>query len=145
MLDRRLALAALLAMPLAAVLGCQPHPHGISGPPQPWEEMSHEDKQVYMTTTVLPHMQSTFGGHDPERFASVGCDTCHVTGAARGDYAMPDPGLPNLAHFQREHMKKHPEMVRFMWEKIEPEMHELLGGKKGYGKFNCRNCHPVVR
>jgi hypothetical protein len=125
--------------------GCQPVVTDIPGPEQPWEQMSHEDRQLYMTTTVLPHMQETFAAHDPERFASVGCDTCHVTGAAKGDYAMPDPGLPNLAHFRREHMKKHPEMVRFMWEKIEPNMHALLGGKQSVGKFNCRACHPVVR
>jgi hypothetical protein len=145
MLARRLLLAALIIPPLAATLACQPHPTDIPGPEQPWEQMSHDERKVYMATAVLPHMQATFAGFDAERFAKLECATCHVTGAARGDFAMPDPGLPNLAHFRREHMKKHPETVRFMWEKVEPEMHALLGGKQGVGKFNCRACHPVER
>jgi hypothetical protein len=143
MLERRLPFATLLT--LAATLGCQPHPTDIPGPEQPWAEMSRDDRQIYMTTTVLPRMQETFATFDPEHFASVECSTCHVTGAARGDYAMPDPGLPNLAHFRREHMKKHPETVRFMWEQVEPEMEALLGGPKGVRGFNCRACHPVER
>jgi hypothetical protein len=145
MLDHRLLLALLAPLALTVAVGCQPHPTGIIGPEKPWAEMDHTERQAYMASAVLPHMQATFGTFDPERFAKVECATCHVTGAARGDFAMPDPGLPNLAHFRREHMKKHPETVRFMWEKVEPEMHELLGGKEGVGKFNCRACHPVER
>jgi hypothetical protein len=145
MLERRLHLVALSSVALAALLGCQPHPEGIAGPETPWAEMDHAERQAYMASAVLPHMQASFAGFDAERFAEFECATCHVTGAARGDFTMPDPGLPNLAHFRREHMKKHPETVRFMWEKVEPEMHALLGGKAYARKFNCRACHPVER
>lgn len=107
--------------------------------------MSHADRELYMTTMVLPHMRETFTGFDPDRFASFDCATCHVTGAAAGDYAMPDPGIPKLSrlHFGREHQRKHPETVRFMWEQVEPEMSALLGGPKGKRGFNCRSCHQV--
>lgn len=46
-------------------------------------------------------------------------------------------------HFRREHMKPHPETVRFMWEQVEPQMSALLGGPKGVRGFNCRSCHVL--
>lgn len=146
-----------LALILSAAwlgLACQPKPTDIPGPAEPWDELSRAERELYMTTTVLPHMRETFAafdGADPdslariERYAAFACETCHVTGAARGDYAMPDPGLPKLSrlHFGRDHQRKHPETVRFMWEHVEPEMSALLGGPKGLKGFNCRNCHET--
>jgi len=105
--------------------------------------MSFEDRQVYMSTTVLPHMRDTFAAFDGERYAEFSCQTCHPTGAARGDYAMPDPGIPPLSrwHFRAEQWKKHPETVQFMWEQVKPQMSTLLGGPKGLRGFNCTSCH----
>lgn len=127
------------------MLACQPKPTDIPGPSQSWESMSHADRELYMTTTVLPHMRETFVGFDPERFADFDCETCHVTGAAAGTYEMPDPGIPKLSrlHFGRDHQRKHPETVRFMWEQVEPQMSAMLGGPKGQRGFNCRDCHQV--
>jgi hypothetical protein len=137
----RRSVFALLAM--FAMLACQPKPTDIPGPERPWKSMSHEDRQIYMAQTVLPHMQETFQAFDAERFAGFDCSTCHPSGAARGDFAMPDAGIPKLSRwkFRTEHWKKHPETVRFMWEKVDPEMSALLGGPKGLRGFNCRDCH----
>jgi hypothetical protein len=139
----RVATLALFISAAWIGLACQPKPQDIPGPEKPWQDMSRADRELYMTTTVLPHMRETFTAFDAERFASFDCETCHVTGAANGDYAMPDPGIPKLSklHFGRDHQRKHPETVRFMWEHVEPEMDALLGGPKGLRGFNCRNCH----
>ncbi len=138
----RLACAALLA---CAAFGCQPKPKDIPGPEAPWEEMSRAEREAYMAASVLPHMRETFTAFDGERFAEFGCETCHVSGAAAGDYAMPDPGIPKRSRksFRQGHQKKHPETVRFVWEQVEPEMSALLGGPKGVRGFNCRSCHQV--
>jgi hypothetical protein len=141
----RIGLGCSLGLLGFVATGCQPKPSDIPGPERSWDSMSHADRELYMATTVLPHMRETFTSFDAERFASFDCATCHVTGAAAGDYAMPDPGIPKLSrlHFGREHQRKHPETVRFMWEQVEPEMSALLGGPKGMRGFNCRNCHQV--
>jgi hypothetical protein len=145
MLARRPPHAAALGLALLAIVACQPKPRDIPGPEQPWQDMNHADRQAYMAQAVLPHMQAAFQSFDAERFATVDCATCHVTGAAAGTFAMPDPGLPKLSrrHFNREHMQTQRETVRFMWEHVEPEMSALLGGPKGQRGFNCRNCHTV--
>ncbi|MFV8750661.1 hypothetical protein ACNOYE_08915 [Nannocystaceae bacterium ST9] len=142
---RPLALFLGLAGLAFAGAGCQPKPSDIPGPEQPWKDMSHDERQVYMAQAVLPHMQASFREFDAERFADFDCATCHVTGAAAGTFAMPDPGIPKLSRskFRQEHMKKHPETVRFMWETVEPEMSALLGGPKGLRGFNCRDCHMI--
>jgi hypothetical protein len=134
---------SVLTVALLLAAACQPKPTDIPGPERAWKSMSHEDRQVYMAQTVLPHMQATFQEFDGERFAAFDCSTCHPTGATRGDFAMPDPGIPKLSRwkFRKEHWKKHPETVQFMWEKVDPEMSALLGGPKGLRGFNCRDCH----
>ena len=139
---RRLLPAFTLLLALGAACGA-PKPTDIPGPDAPWTEMSHEQRKVYMASTVLPHMSETFQAHDAERYAEFDCETCHVTGAARGDYAMPDPGIPALSRwkFRSEHWKKHPETVQFMWERVKPEMSALLGGPKGLRGFGCASCH----
>lgn len=43
--------------------------------------------------------------------------------------------------FKEEHRETHPEMVQFMWMKVEVQMAALLGEKTGGRKFSCRNCH----
>ena len=145
MIDRRLPLTALLGLSLVAVAGCQPKVRDLPGPGQAWKQMDHEEREVYMAQAVLPHMQATFAGFDAERFASFDCTTCHPSSAAQGEFVMPDPALPKLSrwHFRREHMKPHPETVRFMWEQVEPQMSALLGGPKGLRGFNCRSCHTL--
>jgi hypothetical protein len=141
----RIACLALLTCSALLAIACQPKPTDIPGPSQSWDSMAKPDRELYMTTTVLPHMRETFVGFDAERFAAFDCETCHVTGAATGDYAMPDPGIPKLSrlHFGRDHQRKHPETVRFMWEQVEPEMSALLGGPEGTRGFNCRTGHQV--
>lgn len=105
--------------------------------------MSREDRKVYMTSTVLPHMRETFQAFDETRHADFDCATCHRTGAERGDFAMPDPGIPALSRwkFRKEHWKKQPETVQFMWEHVKPQMSALLGGPKGLRGFGCASCH----
>jgi len=125
------------------VCACRPSVADVPAPEQPWEEMTFEQRKAHMSARVLPHMRATFQSHDAERFASFDCTTCHASGAAAGDYAMPDPALPHLVrkNFRTEIQAKHPEMVRFMWERVEPEMARLVGTKAGRTRFNCRDCH----
>ena len=135
----------LFVATLLFAAACQPKPTDIPGPEREWSSLNLDERKAYMAETVLPHMKANFQTFDPERFASFDCTTCHRTGAERGDFAMPDPGIPKLsrAKFRQEHMKKHPETVRFMWEKVEPDMSALLGGPKGLRGFNCRDCHMI--
>lgn len=123
------------------LLACQPKPQGIEGPPRPWGEMDDAAREAHMSSVVLPHMKEAFQRFDAERYADFGCPTCHVGGS----YEMPNPRLPVLSKtkFRKEHWKKDPEMVQFMWEHVEPEMAALLG-QKGR-RFNCRSCHTTRR
>jgi hypothetical protein len=91
-------------------------------------------------------MKTVFSEHDPKEFADAKCTLCHGKGAEKGEFKMPNPKLPKLnpAKNFAKHVKEEPEMVKFMGERVVPEMAALLdmqpydpATQKGFGCFNC--------
>lgn len=119
-------------------------PSGTGAADVPFHELGPAERKQYMQAVVVPAMAKTFkAGPEPEHFEKVGCTTCHGASAKAGNFAMPAPDLPRFASFE-DAMKEHPEMTRFMAEKIVPEMARLLSEEpfdpntgKGFGCFGC--------
>lgn len=121
-----------------------------SGPPAPWSTMGFEARKAHMTTRVLPRMTRLFQAYDAKRFARVTCETCHGAGAEQRAYRMPNPGLlplyPSGHPEQLELVRRQPETVRFMFNRVVPEIQALLGAEPydpttGTG-LSCFACHP---
>lgn len=125
---------------------------GPAGPPEPWVEMDFDERRRYMGEHVLPAMTELFEEYDPGEFSAFSCDTCHGDDMRERMFAMPSPSLPALyptGHPQQRAMvEEHPEMVRFMFNRVVPRMQQLLGAQPfdettGTG-FTCFACHPLA-
>lgn len=121
----------------------------VSGPPQPWDDMTYADRKQYMMRTVRPAMAKLFRAYDPVEFADFGCHTCHGRDANERRHEMPNQ-LPKLwptgSPEQNRTVREHPRMVKFMFNRVRPAMRDLLGLEDfdpdtGQG-FGCFNCHP---
>jgi hypothetical protein len=155
----RLMSSVALATALAACGGSQP---AASSPAEPgaapadapaegsaevWSDsMSDQQKAEFMKKKVVPTMAKTFQEFDAKKYADFGCKTCH------GPQFKPHPVdfLPEL------HVKdgklveadEHPELAKFMGEKVSPQMAEIFG-KKPYDPqtkegFGCAGCHKMA-
>jgi len=122
----------------------------VPSPPTPWEEMSMDDRRRWMGTEVLPRMAPLFEEHDAERFGGFGCESCHGDDMVDRSFEMPNPGIlalhPTGSEEQQQMVQEHPEMVRFMFNRVVPTMQTLLGAPDfdvatGEG-FSCYYCHP---
>jgi len=105
-----------------------------------------------MNDAVVPAMQPLWEAHDADRFASFGCETCHGESMVEREFALPNPDIlplhPTGSSEQRQMVADHPEMVRFMFNRVLPTMQKLLGAseydastKQG---FSCYACHPAA-
>jgi hypothetical protein len=101
---------------------------------------------------VVPRMKEVFRAFDDKKFGEFGCSTCHGKGARERGFAMPNPEIFVLPGTPAEFaplMQEKPEWVKFMAEKVKPEMATLLGVKEFEpqnpqpGTFGCHNCHTV--
>ena len=81
----------------------------------------------------------------------MNCTTCHGPGAKEGKFKMPNPKLPKLDPKDgfAKHKKSKGEILKFMMEKVAPEMAKLLDvepynpdTKQGFG---CFNCHTMAK
>jgi len=113
--------------------------------------MNKQQRGRFMAMVVMPRMKEVFRSFDDKKFAQVNCATCHGSGAKEHTFAMPNPELPVLpapADFGKL-MQDKPEWVKFMSEKVKPEMATLLGVPQfdpqhpQPGTFSCHNCHTV--
>lgn len=125
-------------------------PAAAAAPQVVWKDLPREQRGKYMASVVVPRMREVFRAFDPKEFAEFGCKTCHGKSARERGFEMPTPDLPVLPSSHEEFgaiMKEKPEWVKFMAEKVTPEMATLLG-KPAYdpktqqpGAFSCSNCH----
>lgn len=145
------------APPPGAEKQASPPPAGqeaMVGPPQvEWKDMTKQQRGRYMAMVVMPKMKEVFQAFDNKKFALVNCATCHGPGARDRSFSMPNPELfvlPPPEEFGSV-MQKEPEWVKFMAEKVKPQMAALLGVKEydpqnsspQTGAFSCHNCHNV--
>lgn len=111
--------------------------------PGAWAAMDFDARKQFMATVVVPRVAPLFREFDAERFAAVGCRTCHGSGAKAGDFKLPNADLPVL---HSEALKNPPEelqpMLAFMRERLKPKMAELLGMEES-SSFKCGTCHTM--
>ena len=134
-----------------AVPGCYASAPAVT-PPQSisWDQLDLDARRAAMHRDVLPLAQRLFREFDAERYASVTCATCHGPGAANGSFEMPNPRIlalhPSGSPEQRVMVEAHPQMVRFMFNHLLPEVRDVMGAapydtETGEG-FSCYSCHP---
>jgi cytochrome c553 len=114
--------------------------------------MTKEQRGKYMGMVVLPKMREVFRSFDSEKFASIGCQTCHGKDARANGFKMPNAQISQLPNSQEDWgklMKEKPEWLKFMGEKVKPEMAALLGvpamdpQNPQPGALGCTACHMM--
>ncbi len=128
----------------------------VVGPPEvAWQDMTDQQKGRYMGKVVVPRMSVLFREFDEKEFPKVGCKTCHGPDAKERKFEMPNPKLEELPATQEgwaELQKEHPEWLKFMGEKVKPEMAKLLSMPENDptnpnpqpGTVGCSTCHPMA-
>jgi hypothetical protein len=109
------------------------------------DDMPDKDKAVFMKKKVMPAMSKSFQEFDAKEFANFSCKTCH------GPQMKPKPVdfLPplNIKDGKMKEAEEHPEIAKFMHEKVAPEMAALFGkpvyDPKTQQGFGCGGCHKI--
>jgi hypothetical protein len=122
----------------------------LTAPERPWAELDHEARAQHMRRHVTPAMADLFVAFDAQRYDDFGCQTCHGPDAASRGYQMPSPSLPVLYPTgtlgQMQTVDRHPEAVRFMFNRVTPALRELLGApdydEATHTGLTCFACHP---
>ncbi len=134
------------AAPGAAPAGEAPAAEVPGGAELVWkDDMPTKDKAEFMKQKVLPAMTKTFQDYDAKKYEKFSCKTCH------GKDMKPKPvdALPEL-HMKAGKLAEadtNPDMVKFMHEKVAPQMADIFG-KKPYDPatnqgFGCGGCHKM--
>lgn len=139
--------ASAPSSPAAGEAAASPAPEAAPpSAPATWHEAATgQQRGAFMKAHVVPRMREVFQAKDPTHFAQFGCKTCH------GDpfHAKPSDALPKLTLKNGEltAFEEHPEVAKFMAEKVAPEMAAILGEKpfdpatkQGFG---CAGCHGI--
>jgi hypothetical protein len=115
-----------------------------------FEDMTKNQRIVFMKETVLPAMAKEFASVDP-KFAEMDCKTCHGKSAEDKTFKMPNPDLPHLPTtpegFARIKEEK-PKILAFMLGTVKPKMAALLKEPEydpatKSGEFGCPKCHVM--
>jgi hypothetical protein len=125
-----------------------------AGPPQPWKDMTPEQKGKYMKEVIVPKMKPAFQAFDADQFKKFGCDTCHGKEAKARKFKMPNPDifqLPSTPAGFAELKEKKANWMKFMGGTVKPQMAALLGlpefdpKKREAGGFGCGECHTTKK
>jgi hypothetical protein len=144
---KRISMALCLFVAACGGEDTKPAPEPIA-----YEDMTFEQREVFMVDVVLPEMKEVFVAFDP-KFATMDCATCHGNGALDGSYAMPSPQIAVLPGTEEAFLEynKDPEHARwsqFMFDQVWPRMADLLQVTKfdpatQEEGFSCHNCHTL--
>ncbi|MGE0399195.1 MAG: hypothetical protein AB7T06_20965 [Kofleriaceae bacterium] len=114
-------------------------------PDVPFEKLDHDQQIEFMKTKVVPTMQPIFQNHDATKYAEFGCKTCHGPGAEKGEFEMPNAGLPVLDFKDMSKHKK--EDLEWMGNEVKPTMAKLLQepeySPENPTGFGCVHCHTA--
>lgn len=114
-------------------------------PDVPFEKLDHDQQIEFMKTKVVPAMEPIFKTHDATKYGEFGCKTCHGPGAEKGEFDMPNAGLPVLDFKDMSKFKK--EDLEWMGKEVKPAMAKLLGlpeyTPENPTGFGCGGCHSV--
>jgi hypothetical protein len=112
-----------------------------------WKGMSKAQRKTYMKKVVTPAAQKLFAAFDAKKYKKVTCALCHGD-VSNGKYKMPNAELPKLPTTSEgfTHLReKKPATMKFMAEKVNPEVVALLGLPKWTPQnadgFGCYDCH----
>ncbi|MDI3287849.1 hypothetical protein [Polyangium sp. 15x6] len=132
------------------VAACGGEDGDSAAPPIAYEDMSFEQRVVFMNDVVMPEMKEVFVAFDP-KFETMDCTTCHGNGAIDGTYAMPSAQIEALPATEEAFLEyvKDPEKARwstFMYDEVMTRMADLLQVPKfdhatAPNGFSCSNCH----
>ncbi len=114
-------------------------------PDVPFDKLDHDQQIEFMKVKVVPTMAPIFKSHDATKYADFGCKTCHGAGAEKGEFEMPNEGLPVLDFKDMSKFKK--EDLEWMGNEVKPTMAKLLGEAEYTPEtpdgFGCGGCHSV--
>jgi len=114
-------------------------------PDVPFEKLDHDQQIEFMKTKMVPAMQPIFQNHDAKKYAEFGCKTCHGEGAEKGEFDMPNAGLPVLDFKDMSKYKK--EDLEWMGKEVKPTVAKLLQLPEYTPEtptgFGCGNCHTT--
>lgn len=114
---------------------------GINPPDQPWEQMSHEEKEFDMIGRFHPVYRELFQNQDAERWAEFGCETCHGPDMQERNFEMPATHLPPIPEPGSERYNRARGVLTAMYEFME-QTTENMGTMLGEDDFTCYGCHP---
>jgi hypothetical protein len=117
-----------------------------------WKDMTKEQRGKFMGAVVLPRMREVFRTFNGEKYAAIGCGTCHGKEARSRGFQMPNPEIMPLPTAQEDWgklMQEKGDMLKFMGEHVKPEMAKLLGvpeynpqnSQPQPGALGCTTCH----
>lgn len=159
-MGRSVSMLGIAFVAAAALIGCGGSQPAASSPGEPgaepaaegggedlvWkDDMPTKDKGVFMKKKVMPAMSKSFQEYDAKTYANFSCKTCH------GPQMKPKPVdfLPelNIKDGKMKEAEEHPEIAKFMHEKVVPEMAALFGkpvyDPKTQQGFGCGGCHKI--
>lgn len=108
----------------------------------PFREKSYDEKLNIMGVKVFPELKKMFEEFDSKKYANFSCKTCH--GEGHDKYKMPGKIValdPNNIPKNDDKDARLAKYSKFMREKVQPKVAELLGMKAGPDGIGCFTCH----